>query len=398
MGRFYGNPSQAVKTIGITGTNGKTTVSYVIEAILKQAAKKSGVLGTINYRVGNKILPSVNTTPGLIDNQQFLFDLAKQNIPYCIMEVSSHALDQGRVDMIDFQTAVFTNLTSDHLDYHKNTKNYFQAKAKLFTKLAPRASAVVNVDDEYGRRLVTMTKGKVLTYGWKQKADIAVKNIRPSLSGSTFLLQTPRGAQEIKTPLIGFHNIYNLLAAAGAAYADGISLEDIKTAIEKFSNVPGRLEKIETKRGYHVFVDYAHTEDGLKNVLSSFKEISPARIILVFGCGGDRDKTKRPKMGRIAGELADFTIVTSDNPRSEDPQAIVDQVVKGFSKSVYKVILDREEAIREALRSANKGDIVLIAGKGHEDYQIFKDKKIHFDDREVVRNILSEKNTTSAAC
>ncbi len=422
--QFYGNPSQTVKTIGITGTNGKTTVSYLIEAILKQGKKSCGVLGTINYRIGPKILPSVNTTPGIIDNQKFLFDLAKHKVPYCVMEVSSHALDQGRVDLIDFQTAVFTNLTSDHLDYHQNTENYFQAKAKLFLNLSAKATAVINIDDEYGRRLVplqlnnigrnlsvvngtsaphldkkivagalvAMTKSKIVTYGFKQRAAVMAEHIQTALTGLVFVLKTPRGKVKIQTRLIGYHNVYNILAAASAAYAHGVSLSDIQKAIGKFTNVPGRLEKIENKRGCHIFVDYAHTEDGLKNVLSTFKEISPARIILVFGCGGDRDKTKRPAMGQIAGELADFTIVTSDNPRSEDPQAIIEQILTGFTKLVFKVILDREAAIREALRSANEGDIVLIAGKGHEDYQIFKDKTIPFDDRQVVRNILSEKN------
>lgn len=386
--QFYGNPSKKVKTIGVTGTNGKTTVTYLIEAILQQAKKTSGVLGTINYRIGKKIFPSPNTTPGVLENQQFLSNLAHQKIDHCIMEVSSHALEQGRVDLVDFVTAVFTNLTSDHLDYHKNVENYFLAKAKLFEHLAPKATAVINIDDSYGRRLVKMTKAKVLTYGIQSKADIQAVEIEPTIQGSQFLLKTPQGNILIKTKLIGLHNVYNILSAAGACLSNRIDLPTIKKGIEKFSNVPGRLEKVEAGQKFYVFVDYAHTEDGLENVLNSLRKVSRSKIITVFGCGGDRDRTKRPKMGKVVSRLSDAAIVTSDNPRSEDPQAIIDEILPGFEKKNYTVVIDRKEAIETALTQAKENDIVLIAGKGHENYQIFRDKTIHFDDRETVREIV----------
>jgi len=386
--RFYGHPSSQVKTIGITGTNGKTTVSYLIESVLKQGGYPCGVLGTVNYRFGRQTFPSLNTTPGVIQNQDFLFRLAKKKIKYCVMEVSSHALDQGRVDLIDFQCAVFTNLTSDHLDYHQTTKNYFQAKAKLFQKLSSHAYAIINVDDVFGKRLLSMTKAKVLTFAIRGTADIMAQDIRSGVEGSKFFVKTPKGSFPLKTSLIGLHNVYNILAVVGAVFSQGIRLRSIQKGIEHFTCVPGRLERIEGGQDFSVFVDYAHTEDALKNVLTSLREMVQGKIIVVFGCGGDRDKTKRPKMGSVASDLADYVILTNDNPRNEEPQTIVDQIIAGARHRNYEVILDREEAIQRALHLAKTGDIVLIAGKGHEDYQIFKDKKIHFDDREIVRKIL----------
>ena len=304
------------------------------------------------------------------------------------MEVSSHALEQGRVELIDFVTAVFTNLTSDHLDYHKNVENYFLAKAKLFQNLTLKATAVVNIDDPYGRRLAGMTRAKVLTYGIQSRAEIQAVDIEPSIHGSQFLLKTSQGSILIKTKLIGLHNIYNILSAVGVCLANRIDLPTIKKAIEKFSNVPGRLEKVEAGQKFHVFVDYAHTEDGLKNVLNSLRKVRRSKIITVFGCGGDRDPTKRPKMGKVVSRLSDTAIVTSDNPRSEDPQAIINEILPGFEKKNYTVVIDRKDAIEAALVQAKADDIVLIAGKGHENCQIFKDRTIHFDDRETVREIL----------
>lgn len=387
--RFYADPSRTVRTIGVTGTNGKTTVTYLIEAILKKSGSPCGVLGTINYRIGSKVFPSPNTTPGVIENQDFLFKLKKKRIKYCVMEVSSHALDQGRVDLIGFRSAVFTNLTSDHLDYHKTTENYFQAKAKLFCSLAPQSYAVVNNDDPFGRRLVSMTKAKVLTYGINNPADIMACDIQLKVHGSEFVLKAGARSVRIKSHLIGQHNVYNILASVGAALSSNISLAHIVKGISSFAVVPGRLERIDEGQPFSVFVDYAHTEDGLKNVLGSLKKIAQAKIIVVFGCGGDRDRTKRPKMGAVASQLADHVILTNDNPRSEDPDAIAQEVIGGITGKNYEVLLDREQAIAQALRLAHKGDIVLIAGKGHEDYQIFKDRTVHFDDREVVRTLLS---------
>lgn len=386
--RFYENPSKKVHTIGVTGTNGKTTITYLLESIFKEAKKNCGVIGTINHRVAGKVIPSKNTTPGLLDNQRYLADMAKENIDYCVMEVSSHALDQGRVEGIDFAVGIFTNLTGDHMDYHKTVENYFLAKSKLFTSLSPQSTTVVNTDDPYGKRILKMTKAKILTYGFEGKVDLTARDIALNLSGTKFSFVSPRGQISIETQLIGRHNIYNILAAAGAALAQGVDLKIIKNGIEHLQGVPGRLERVGKGQNFFVFVDYAHTEDALKNVLGNLKKVTKNKIILVFGCGGDRDKTKRPKMGRVAGKLADWSIVTSDNPRSEDPQSVVDQVASGFQKKNFEIILDREKAIQKALSSAKKGDTVLIAGKGHEDYQIFKDKTIHFDDKEVVKKYL----------
>ncbi len=387
--RFYGNPSALVKTIGVTGTNGKTTITYLVQSIFAQTGQECAIIGTINYKLGNKTIPSANTTPGLLDNQQFLCDLTKEGIAYCVMEVSSHALDQGRIDLIDFKTAVFTNLTSDHLDYHKTRENYFLAKSLLFKNLSAHAAAVINVDDEFGVRLTTMTKAKVITYGIKNNATLQAKDIELNLKGTRFKLIIDKKEISIQTKLFGIHNVYNILAAIGVAYQENISFEVIQKGIEKLAFVNGRLERVDCGQDFAVFIDYAHTEDALINVLSTIRQTSKAKIILVFGCGGDRDKTKRPKMGSVACAMADFSIITSDNPRSEDPEMIIKEIVQGFKKNNYTVVVNREEAIDKALKMATSGDIVLIAGKGHETYQIFKDKTIHFDEREVVRKILA---------
>ena len=386
--RFYDHPAEKIKVIGVTGTNGKTTASYLFESIMKSAGKTSGVIGTINHRFGDKAFKAKNTTPGLVDNYQYLSQMIAEKNDYCMMEVSSHALVQKRVDGIDFCCGVFTNLTSDHLDYHNNQEEYFQAKALLFQDLRPEATAVINRDDPFGERLVSLTNAKVQTYGINQQADILAKDIQLSLTGSAFTLVAPAGQVSMRTKLVGLHNIYNILACAGACLNENISLEKIKEGVEALAVVPGRLEQIQCGQDFSVFVDYAHTEDALKNVLASLKKVSDARIILVFGCGGDRDKSKRAKMGQVAGELADRIIVTNDNPRTEEPQTIVNEIIAGVGRDNYKVILDRSGAIKEALDSAQAGDIVLIAGKGHEDYQIFKDKTIEFKEREIIREYL----------
>lgn len=390
MVRFYGDPSQKVKTIGVTGTNGKTTITYLLESIFTQAQQRCGVIGTINYRIGKKILSSKNTTPGLIENQMYLSELAREGIKYCAMEVSSHALDQGRVDLIDFSTAIFTNLTGDHLDYHRDMEQYFRAKSILFKHLLSKAGAVINVDDRYGPRLMETTKAKVLTYGIVHPADVRAVEIKMKLTGSEFMVISPQGRFPIKTRLIGEHNIYNILACTAAVLSQGLGVEQIKKGVEALESVPGRLEKVAGPADLHVYVDYAHTEDALKNVLRSIKRVSLSRIILVFGCGGNRDKTKRPKMGKAASLLADWSIVTSDNPRNEDPEAIIAEIAGGFLKENYEVMIDRREAIVKALSLAQKNDVVLIAGKGHENYQIFKDQTISFDDREVVRSYFED--------
>jgi UDP-N-acetylmuramoyl-L-alanyl-D-glutamate--2,6-diaminopimelate ligase len=383
--KLYGDPSQKVAVIGITGTNGKTTTAYFLESIVNAAGKTSGVMGTVNHRIGPEIIPAKNTTPGMVENHLFLSRLAEHNIPCCIMEVSSHALQQGRVDNITFACAVFTNLTLDHLDYHRDMDSYFKAKALLFDRLSPKAAAILNSDDPYARRLADLTQAKILRYGLDPSADVRAESIALDLSGSQCVVVTPSESIRFKTRLIGEHNIYNILAATAAALSQGISPAVIRKGIQQLDVIPGRLEAVDCGQDFHVFVDYAHTDDALQNVLKNLRAISKQKIITVFGCGGNRDTTKRPKMGRIAGDLSDWSIVTNDNPRNEDPEDIAKQVLKGFQDRRYEVILDRKEAIVKALSMAQKGDVVLVAGKGHENYQIFKDRTIHFDDREVIR-------------
>ncbi|MBF0490250.1 MAG: UDP-N-acetylmuramoyl-L-alanyl-D-glutamate--2,6-diaminopimelate ligase [Candidatus Omnitrophica bacterium] len=386
--RFYDHPSRKVRVVGVTGTNGKTTITYLLENIFKVNDQDSAVIGTINYRVAGRVVPSKNTTPGFLENQSLLNDLALAKIPYCTMEVSSHALDQGRVDGIDFVSAIFTNLTQDHLDYHKDMENYFKAKSILFQTLNSSSSAIINLDDAYGQRLLGLTKGRSCTYGIKSQADVRAIHIRYSLKGTELDLVFPKGAISIRTGFIGEHNVYNILAAAACAYQEGVALNKIRQGIQGLGCVPGRLEPVNGSQNFFVFIDYAHTPDGLINVLKALRVVSSNKIILVFGCGGDRDKTKRPLMGKAAGELADHSIITSDNPRSEEPAAIIEDIQAGFMKSNYEIIVDRKEAIAHALKLAKPFEIVLIAGKGHEDYQIFKDHRIDFNERQIVLDLL----------
>ena len=389
---FYGNPSQKIKTIGITGTNGKTTVSYLLEALLKEYGRTPAVIGTINYRFKDKILPSKNTTPGPLEIQSMLAQMQKEGVDYAIMEVSSHALHQDRVEGINFESAIFTNLTQDHLDYHKTIENYFQAKSKLFKNMQPEVFAVLNNDDAYSRRLKEITKAQIITYGIEQNSDVTAKDIKCDLSSTEFVLKAHHQEINIKTRLIGRHNVYNILCTAAWASKEGIAVSVLKSAIDKFRSVPGRLERITRDSDFLVFVDYAHTEDALNKVLGTLRPLSKNRIIVVFGCGGERDKTKRPKMGYAVTEQADFAIITNDNPRSEDPQEIISDIKEGIKKDNYCVIADRDEAIKKALSLAKAGDIVLIAGKGHETYQVLKDRTIHFDDREVVRECFKSRS------
>ncbi len=384
--RFYEEPSAKVKVLGVTGTNGKTTFTYLMESIIHAATRRCGVVGTINYRIGAKILPSKNTTPGLLENQRHLSQLADEGVEFCVMEVSSHALEQGRVDGIHFASAVFTNLTQDHLDYHKDMEQYFQAKSLLFKNAGSHTHVIINKDDAYGRRLIELTKGSVTTYGLQASADVSAQEIHYQLGGTILDLHFPSGVVPIRTRLIGQHNVYNMLSAAACAFAQGFTLEAIGHGLEMLRYVPGRLEPVDGTADFFVFIDYAHTEDGLINVLQSLRAVSQERIIVVFGCGGDRDRGKRPKMGQAVCRLADHAIVTSDNPRSEEPQAIIDEIVTGFDQNNYEICIDRREAIHKALSIARKGEIVLIAGKGHEDYQIFKDRTISFNERQIVED------------
>jgi len=385
---FYCRPSDHLKVVGITGTNGKTTISYLIEAISRESGYGCGVIGTVNYRFNGKKIPAKNTTPGAVELQGLLAKMRLQRIKYCAMEVSSHALDQERVLGIKFSQAIFTNLTQDHLDYHKNIKNYFLAKAKLFRALPSSGAAIINNDDKYSRLLKQIIRCRLISYGIKNKSTVMAKDIDSGIKGAEFTLIAPGINTRIKTRLIGRYNIYNILAAVSWGISENLRLKDIKSAIEKFKNVPGRLEKLNCGSGNNIFVDYAHTPDALFNVISALRPLVPGRVIVIFGCGGERDKLKRPKMGRIVTDLADYAIITDDNPRSEDPLDIIKDIRAGIRKDNYLVIPDRFKAIKAALKLIKKDDCLIIAGKGHEDYQVLKNKVLHFSDQEVARKCL----------
>ena len=398
---FYDYPAQKMRVIGITGTSGKTTTSYLTRAILRQAGYKVGLIGTIRIMIEEEVLPVHNTTPDVVDLQQTLYKMQQKGMDYVVMEVSSHALAQNRVTGCEFDTAIFTNLSQDHLDYHKTLENYREAKALLFAHLSDgdnkkkNKTAVVNVDDAAGKAMLAKADCRQLTYGIENKASLQASAIEVKPLGTKCTINTEAGSLELNLQVTGIFNVYNVMAAAGAAMAEGISLADIKAALENFQSVPGRFELVRAGQDFAVIVDYAHKPDALENILQTARKFAKKRIITVFGCGGDRDKTKRPIMGRIAAELSDYVIATSDNPRSEKPEAILEQVEEGVKAAVgnkpYEKIVDRREAIFRAVEIAEAEDIVVIAGKGHEDYQILSDRTIHFDDREVAREAIGRK-------
>jgi UDP-N-acetylmuramoyl-L-alanyl-D-glutamate--2,6-diaminopimelate ligase len=389
---FYSHPSQALKVVGVTGTNGKTTTAFMVKAIMEAAGMGAGLIGTVQYQIGLRSIPSARTTPESVEIQDMMSQMLRCNCSGVAMEVSSHALDLQRVAGIDYDVAIFTNLSQDHLDYHKTMKEYFEAKTKLFLALGSmrkRGRAVVNMDNEYGRRLIARLGGEnaVVTYGVSSDAAIRALDVRVSADGTYFVVRTPHGSVPVALPLIGRYNVHNALAAIGAALELGIGLGSIEHALSKMRPVPGRMELMGVKQDFNVYVDYAHTEDALRNVLMTVSELTRGRLIAVFGCGGDRDKGKRAPMGEAACELADFSILTSDNPRTEDPREILRQVEEGFpvgAQSRYQVIADRREAIERSLDIARPGDSVLVAGKGHETYQEFADTVVPFSDRQVV--------------
>ncbi len=397
--KFYKDIPSKLYLVGVTGTNGKTTVTYLLENLYRKDSKKVGVIGTINYRFNNRLIPAFNTTPGILDLYSLFDNMHKDGVKKCILEVSSHSLDQGRVDGLNFDIAIFTNLSNEHLDYHKNMEDYFISKLKLFSKIKQGGCAVVNADDACSKKIIDEVlkekNAKVVTYGIKRKADVYAEDIKILLEGIKFRLcsrVSPKESLIISSPLIGRHNVYNILACAASGIAMGMDLDKIKSAIESFSGLPGRLEKIDCGQDFLVFVDYAHTENGLENALKTLKELRPHRLLTVFGCGGNRDKTKRPDMGKVSSVFSDKTFITSDNPRSEEPMDIANEIIKGMpNKNNYSIEIDRFRAIEKALKEARKGDIVLVAGKGHETYQIFKDTTVPFDDREVVKKILTSK-------
>ncbi len=388
---FFENPSSRLPVMGVTGTNGKTTITYLVEDILRSLGKTCGVMGTISYRLGPQAVEAPNTTPLAVDVQRFLSDLIDKKVDAAIMEVSSHALVLGRVDHVQYAVGIFTNLTQDHLDFHKTMESYFEAKAMLFRK-RPGIKAVINIDDSYGVKLAEELK-TTFRFGESETADIRAMNVVCDLTGIKFNLRLPSGkSYAVKTNLMGHHNVSNCLAAAGAVLALGFREDQVVQGLNQSHAVPGRLERVEGKKKSVVVVDYAHTPDALEKVLTALQETGPKRLFCVFGAGGDRDRTKRPKMGRIATQLATHVYVTSDNPRSEDPVAIIKEIEMGIQeagKNNYTVQIDRAQAIRAALKEAKEGDIVLIAGKGHETYQIIGREKFHFSDQETAREALN---------
>jgi len=395
---FYDYPTERLNLIGITGTNGKTTVSYLLEAIFKEHGKKTGLIGTINHKLGEASIDTVNTTPDALVLQDLFKEMKEMEIEQAMMEVSSHALDLGRVYGCDFDTVVFTNLSQDHLDYHENEANYFRAKSLLFSQLGNTYSnqkkfAVLNADDIYAPTLKRMTAQPVITYGIMNDADVVARKIKLFPNESRFQLKTPVGTVKITSRLTGKFNIYNMLAAITAALVHHVPLKEIKHALEKARPIPGRFEVIDIGQPFGVVVDYAHTPDAVGNILKTCRELTSGKLYCVLGCGGDRDQEKRPIMAKEATAHADYAIFTSDNPRTEEPTKILKDMVEPFPEHVtnYEVVLDREEAIQKAVRYANPGDFIVIAGKGHETYQEIMGKKYQFDDRIVVKEAISHK-------
>jgi len=392
---IHGWPASGLTVVGVTGTNGKTTTAYLLQSVFESTGKPCGLIGTVEYRIGERIIPASRTTPDAASLQGMLAQMRTAGCQAAVMEVSSHALDQRRVDSVAFDAAVFTNLTQDHLDYHGTMEAYFAAKQQLFLELGQSgktgARAVINCDDSWGRRLweLPALRDRRIGFGLKAGADVVAESVRLSAEGSSFLAVTPWGRVSLRLRLKGRFNVYNALGALAAAGAMGIPLAAAAEAVENVTAVPGRLEPFTSARGFTVFVDYAHTDDALRNVLTTLRELDPRRLIAVFGCGGNRDRGKRPLMGRVASELADFTVLTSDNPRREAPDAILGEIAAGFADRGRCVLIeDRAQAIRHALAMAGEGDIVLVAGKGHERFQELANTTVPFDDRVVVRRLL----------
>ncbi len=395
---YFENPSARLDVFGITGTNGKTTTAYMIRAILAAAERRPGLITTVCYEIGERIIPANRTTPEAPDLQGMLQKMERAGCDGVVMEVSSHALDQHRVRGIDFDVAVYTNLSRDHLDYHGTMDAYFDAKRRLFHTLGQggkQALAVINADDPWGRKLIAEVvhgSASLITYGTAPGADVAAEDIRLDADGSRCTVKSPWGSFPLHLRSLGRFNISNALAAVAACGARGMAPDRMAPALEHMRNVPGRLQSVADGHPFNVFVDYAHTEDALSNVLEIVREITSGRILLVFGCGGDRDRSKRPAMGAVADQCADYTFITSDNPRREDAAAIAREIATGFKDaSRYVVCLNRAEAIRDAITLAGVGDAVLIAGKGHENYQEFGHTVIPFDDADVARRLLGKK-------
>lgn len=391
-GNFYNHPSKSLNMIGVTGTNGKTSTTYFIESVLSHINRKTAVIGTVEIRIGGKkreIDFATSTTPDTIELNQMLRIMADESCDDVVMEVSSHSLELKKVKGIDFNVGVFTNLTQDHLDFHKTMENYCKAKAKLFKMCH---YGVINADDPWADKIAEGATCDIMTYSIDKQSDLQAKDIEYLMDRVHFTVNINGSDVRFELKVPGRFSVYNALAAIGAMLSMGIDVENIKEGINNIKGVPGRIQNIPNDKGFNVIVDYAHTPDGLENIINAVREFTKGRIITVFGCGGDRDRTKRPIMGKIVAELSDIAVVTSDNPRSEEPNSILKEIEVGVKPITdnYEMIVDRKEAIKKAIQMAQKGDSVIIAGKGHENYQILGDKTIHFDDAEVAKEILGE--------
>jgi UDP-N-acetylmuramoyl-L-alanyl-D-glutamate--2,6-diaminopimelate ligase len=391
---YFGNPASKLRLAGVTGTNGKTTTAFLVDAGLRRNGRITGLLGTVETRIAGRPKDASLTTPESLDLQRLLSEMVNEGVTHASLEVSSHALVQDRVHGLLFQTAIFTNLTRDHLDFHKGFEEYFEAKRLLFTRhLHPEGMAVVNVDDEHGRTLsLSLDDARCRTFGFESSAYYRPEDLDISLRGMSFRCVSPGSSVEVRSPLVGLFNVSNLLGAFGALVALGLSPQEAATGVSSLEGVPGRMERVEAGQDFSVIVDYAHTDDALRNALDTLRSLKPERVITVFGCGGDRDRSKRPLMGSVAAQRSDLVIATSDNPRSEPPEGILEEIAQGFKNHAtpFRLIADRREAIASALREARSGDVVVIAGKGHETTQTIRDKKLPFDDRLVAKEILRD--------
>ncbi len=390
---FYHRPANDLDLIGITGSNGKTTLTFILESVLAAAGEPTGVIGSIDYRYGGVSFPAPMTTPESVEIHRMLREMADIGVTHCFLEVSSHSLALKRALGLDFSVGVFTNFSRDHLDFHGSMEDYKNAKKSLFTEHDVKKS-VINTDDPVGREFAAINSQNTTTLGIDLPADVMAEDLVLSDRGSEFTLKTPFGSHRLKSKLPGRHNVYNLLCGAATALSLGVPFDDVLQGLERVEQIPGRFERVDAGQDFTVAVDYAHTDDALKNILTAAREFCPNKIITVFGCGGDRDAGKRQAMGRWGVELSDFAVVTTDNPRSEDPEKIIAEICEGIPDPVkrserYSVAVDRREAIERAINKAETGDLVLIAGKGHEDYQIFKDRVVDFDDRKVAEQILN---------
>jgi UDP-N-acetylmuramoyl-L-alanyl-D-glutamate--2,6-diaminopimelate ligase len=398
---FFHHPTKGFTLVGITGTNGKTTITYLLESIWREWGKNVGVIGTVEYRFSGKKVPSVRTTPESLDLMNLFSDMRASGVEYAVMEVSSHALDRKRILGCHFDAAVFTNLSQDHLDYHGTMENYFEAKKKLFSEVLGKSGkrekfSVINIDDPYGREITKEAAGKIVPYSVTNSEGVYAEKTSITPEGIHTFVNTPWGKVDINSKLFGKHNLYNILASVATALSLGVGIDVVEKGISNVASVPGRLDRVENPYGITILVDYAHTPDALRNVLTAVRPFTHRKLILLFGCGGDRDPIKRPIMGRIGRELSDALIVTSDNPRTESPQRIIDEIEKGVfdvgsDEKPYFRIADRRDAIRKAIEIAHSGDTVLLAGKGHESYQILGVEKIPFNDKEVAESIIHEK-------